>query len=809
MFRSRLDKQVTLGFLGTGLFTDMQVQLWQGATHTAQERGARLLFFPANALRSADQFIAQANILYDLIDRNMIHGLLIWTGGLLGHVEQAEGHRFFERYNDFPVVTIGGPLRNRPDLSVDNYGGMYSAIEHLIEAHGRRHFAIIRGPLGHPEADQRHRACLEALRKHGLRDDVVAQGAFEVGVSEALAAEAATRWLDNPRHEIDAIVAATDYMALAAIRVLNARGLRVPDDIAVAGFDDIVASRASIPSLTTVQQPFYDRGRRGVEMLLALLEGETLPPQSLLPSKLITRESCGCISRTLKLADVPIHDDPVISVQEPNTGTAVLQHEMQAAAGELGLLPGQLDDLAKLLLDDLRAPQSDEFLPALRTSLIATVAASFDAMAWQNAISVLRRYVLSAAAGVIGVRGETLVNQARVMVMEIAHRAYMKQQFEAERRIEELSATMEALITSFDSAILLKTLREQLPTLGFTSFYLSLYEEPEQPEAWSRLVLACADGKPVDLPDEELRFASSRLIPETLMTARKTASFVVEPLYFREQQLGLLVLEVGPPQGIIYENLRTQVSSALEGSRLLRQAQHHATQLELAVSQTLTTAEEILVTSTQTAEYSQAVAESAHRSVDVSQMGQAAVARTIAGMQAIQQQVADIAGSMAELAQQTRKIGEIIDSVKEIADQSQLLALNARIEAARAGAEGRGFSVVANEMRQLAEQSRQSTLRVRDILNEIARASQAAQQMTEAGSQSVLQGMELASQAGSAIHDLADTIQQAAQAASEIAASAQQQRIGMEMLVENMQAIQQGKTSTPDRLHLSSPTRTP
>ena len=135
-------------------------------------------------------------------------------------------------------------------------------------------------------------------------------------------------------------------------------------------------------------------------------------------------------------------------------------------------------------------------------------------------------------------------------------------------------------------------------------------------------------------------------------------------------------------------------------------------------------------------------------------------------------------------------------TVNAIADQSKLLALNASIEAARAGEEGRGFAVVAMEVRQLAEQSRAATARVSDILSEIQQTTNSAVMVTEQGSKGAAAGMELVDRAGKAIRELARTIEEAAEAAIQIAASTHQQTNGMNQLGTAMVQIEQTTTQT-------------
>jgi methyl-accepting chemotaxis protein len=221
-----------------------------------------------------------------------------------------------------------------------------------------------------------------------------------------------------------------------------------------------------------------------------------------------------------------------------------------------------------------------------------------------------------------------------------------------------------------------------------------------------------------------------------------------------------------------------------------------STEQDAAVTQTMTTVEEVRTTVKQTAERAQAVADASRQSVDISRTGQKAVVESIEGMQTIRQRVESIAETILMLSERTQQIGEIIATVNEIADQSKLLALNASIEAARAGEEGKGFAVVAMEVRQLAEQSRDATARVRVILNEIQQATNTAVMVTEEGSKGADYGMSLVDRAGEAIRDLTATIEEAAQAAMQIAASTHQQTSGMDQLAAAMASIKQATVQT-------------
>ena len=250
------------------------------------------------------------------------------------------------------------------------------------------------------------------------------------------------------------------------------------------------------------------------------------------------------------------------------------------------------------------------------------------------------------------------------------------------------------------------------------------------------------------------------------------------------------------------ENLRRTTRELSEGVGVLGSASSEilatttqvasgAAETATAVSETTATVEEVKQTAQVASQKARYVAESAQKVAQVSQAGRKSVEEAIAGMGRIEAQMAAVGESIVRLSEQSQAIGEIIATVGDLAEQSNLLAVNAAIEAARAGEQGKGFAVVAQEVKSLAEQSRQATTQVRAILGDIQKATAAAVMATEQGSKAVEAGVRQSGEAGESIRLLAESVADAAQAATQIAASSQQQIAGMDQVALAMDNIKQ------------------
>lgn len=241
----------------------------------------------------------------------------------------------------------------------------------------------------------------------------------------------------------------------------------------------------------------------------------------------------------------------------------------------------------------------------------------------------------------------------------------------------------------------------------------------------------------------------------------------------------------------IQEGINVLASSTSEILASTTQVATGMTETATSVSETTATVEEVKQTSLLSSEKSKNVSEGSQKAALVAQQGNDAVTKTVEGINHIKGLMESVAEGIVKLSEQTQTIGEIITAVNDLAQQSNLLSVNAAIEASKAGEQGKGFAVVAQEIKSMADQSKQATEQVRTILTDIQKATSAAVMAAEQVSKAVDAGVKQADESGEAISKLSDTVAEAAQTASQIEASSRQQLAGMEQVALAMENIKQ------------------
>lgn len=563
----------TIGFLTANIHVGASRALWRGVLDAAREEGANVISYPGGRLSAAEDFESERNLILEFVNHDFLDGLVSWTSTLAGTVNSEDVAHFHKRYEPLPIVTLATPLGSSPMISINGYQGMRALVFHLVDVHDYRHLALIRGPEGHPYALERYHAFLDALNERGLPTD---PALITPTMSWGRGDEAMSVLLDErqlkPGIDFQAVVTVSDLLAIGALNRLAERGIRVPGDVAVVGFNDIEEGRLVRPSLTSVSLPFYHQGKRAVEVLLSMLDGETPPDHIELDSQLLVRQSCGCPSSSVHLAGAVISET---RDHDPKTTAKHIQVSLVEQIARVISSRGVAATWAKQLFDsfnrEIQGGTPGQFRATLDSMLQQGVLDGDETAAWQSTISVFRQELLPTLSIEQQRWAEGLFGQARVVIGEAIQRAQVARQLHAEQQHQTLRDIGQGLITTFDTATLCDVLADRMPSLGIDSCYLALYENPAGSTAWSRLVLAYSDGERARLGAGGLLFPSCQLVPPHFLPRRRF-SLVVEPLYFQNEPIGFAVFEVGPPDGDIYEVLRGHISTALKGALLFQEA---------------------------------------------------------------------------------------------------------------------------------------------------------------------------------------------------------------------------------------------
>ncbi|MBN1581420.1 MAG: substrate-binding domain-containing protein, partial [Anaerolineae bacterium] len=578
----------TIGLFTTNLGYGQVSQVWSGINDAVRALGVNLFCFPAGELSQQRQDGNQRAILSELASAETIDGLITfhwWPG-------RDEFERFYEPYRPLPVINVMRLYEGYPGVAIGNEQDMRVVMRHLIDVHGCRRIAYVRNLASNPSSEARFCAYKDVLAEHNIPLDehliIPCDYAHlnEVG-TRTVAYLVDELGLELPT-DLDAIASFSDAYSVRILEALQARGVRVPYDVAVIGFDDDIGSDRTTPPLTTMAMPRYEMGRRAVELVLAQINGERVPEETIVPGHLVVRQSCGCLPAAVTKAGYIPQARAGTGAEQPfkvvwaERRAQILsdvveamgdqaQHGAEATAAEL------LDAFAAEIEGEATATFLLKLDQVLRQAMLGSE--NQGAALWHSAISVMRHHFLSVVdpASLEWSQGEGLWSQARMLVEERDRLARMQQRAAEIQRAQVINDVGQALAAAPDVAAVADVAAASLPQLGIERCYLSLYENAAAPSNGARVILALEGAQRKKVDANWLRFPARRLVPEQLLPPDSLPfSLVVEPLFFQQEQIGLALFDARS-EGAVFESLRSELAAALRGALLLdraRQAQH-------------------------------------------------------------------------------------------------------------------------------------------------------------------------------------------------------------------------------------------
>ena len=615
--RKQKHDQPTIGVLAgwhmyreTGALDTFLGPVCRGIRSAAQEQGCNLLI--AGSLDSGlEQKSSQpvwslplSNTDFVPVGPGNVDGLIA-VGQFMPEVRSGYLYQLIAK--GYPVVFVGAG-ESGPTVIADNEGGIRQAVQHLVE-HGHRRIAFIAGREsgGGGDSARRLNAYHAAIQEHGLEAD---PDLIVHGFHKPTGGQQAMEHILASGVSFTAVLASNDRSAIGAMQALSNAGLRVPQDVAIIGFDDRLEAAAHVPSLTTVHYPAFEEGYQGLILLLDYIEGRVKDVMTVqVPTWLVIRESCGCLpgSPTIRTIAGLMPQDastdptaegsearesvhPESGVGEPNerkeeAGSWIVQTMTRIMSAEMHHLgPDEIHHICRDLVKafSLSLEQGDDtiFHLAMQQILQRVSLLGDDVHAWHTAVSILRdsastlldaSTLLETTPHSLSRRQvEDILDQARIAISETTQRQYTRQlirQSEASYQVGRMSAQF---LAARNDADIFAALIKNLPGTGIKHVALAFYEpEEEDPVAWSVLqTRRTLDA--LHLEESPRRFPTRQFPPEGLYSKGETFSLVLLPLRVQEDICGFVAFDASNLEPCA-EIIR-QLGAALRIVRLYREA---------------------------------------------------------------------------------------------------------------------------------------------------------------------------------------------------------------------------------------------
>jgi DNA-binding LacI/PurR family transcriptional regulator/signal transduction histidine kinase/ActR/RegA family two-component response regulator len=541
-----------------------EAQLRDAIHAKCRELGHHLLLVYGAPVEAPEPLDAADNAIYELLRPESADGIIV-VSSLLSTYSGPEGvARLVARFARAPLCSIGIELPGIPSVVLDNRPGMEAVVEHLVREHGRRKIAFLTGTPKNPEAEIRFEAYQAVLARHGLPFDpnLVARGHFRTNSAKVAMEELLARGA-----EFDAVVAANDEMATGVLDVLRKHGLRVPQDVSVTGFDDLMLARLGNPPLTTAAQPFEEVADWAVRAIEAQLAGRTVPARTQVATRFVRRQSCGCGFGAYRRDSQPLTlpqsgESGKEPGKEPEKMTDRLAALWPVLAGMLDTAFADGAAAATRLLDGLRAElggRTEAFHEAV-TGLLDNAGTDNER---QRMLHSGICYLRDELRGWSNLQVERVLFEGLNLVALSNATSQMQHRLLLDENYLRLLGVGEQASIAFDLASLRRALVKGLPSAGVTSAYLACVAGADRGVLRSAMCLR--DGELVE--GDGVEYPAHQLFPPGALTDDRRDSLLILPLAFENQLLGVVAFSYA--DGVnAYAAFRNEIAAALKSIRL-------------------------------------------------------------------------------------------------------------------------------------------------------------------------------------------------------------------------------------------------
>ncbi len=554
-------RRLTIGVVITRIMNGYELEIMRGIQRAAAELDFNILVYEGGEQAATwDTF----KLLHDA----PLDGVLL--SATLSHIVSRDVLQdIIAAFDRLPMVTMALPLPERPMVLPDNAGGVRAALEHLITVHGYRRIGFLRGPVGQAEAEQRYQAYLDTMQTYGL--EVLPTWVVQASYRRQDGPAAMARLL-NQAPDLQAVVGVNDQLLLGALPYLREQGIRVPQDLALVGFDDDPEARFGPIPFTTVRQDIAGIGYRALHLMQALLAGEPVPDQTTVPTLLRVRRSCGCIPTLAQgvfayerevpetwpspLADTAAEAKPGTTLEDAYAAfEARLRPFLERYALPEALWIRPLWDAFLLAV---RQRDRGPFFSALYAALESARLQGADVNLGQSVLTMLRASLLPYLdAQQERPCAEDCLHEARQIVGDVAYRTQTYHPLTEEylgRLIYDFQRDVAAVLNTDELAQVLAT---HLPRLDVPEANLALYADETRQLARLLLAFDRQSAYQVQAPP----YPAANLLPGVLFAPEARLTRMLVPLLFRTQLLGFALFTLGPVRDF-YDILGDELGAA-------------------------------------------------------------------------------------------------------------------------------------------------------------------------------------------------------------------------------------------------------
>jgi len=569
---------VTFGVLFSNADNFAQMEMWRGINEYAKQHDIHLIAYMGTYQSSHLDLASHMDTCFDSIYTSKhLDGVILFSG-FISHL--IGGDKILNSYvkkipEHIPCISLSQIIPGVPSILADNIGGIYSAVDHLIKTHGKKQIAFVKGPDGHQEAEDRLIGYKKALADNGIPFDAnyVLPGDF----SHEGARRATVELLDNRKIPFDAVATSDDISAIQILTEFKRRGIQVPTDIAITGFDDDRDAATCIPSVSTSKQNFYEMGIESANTLLTIINGEKVDAVKYVPSVFIARQSCGCFKRDY--GDAEAESD---SAETEAFTPYVLKKLLPLFPAEISPKRAQ-NWITQLIRKVVGTPfKKVEFLNLLDEILVGYSHRSKDYTVWHELLNVFMASTQRYKEDIQNPHRvlETLLHAVTLVNDISANEDKVRENLASDSRLA-LRRVTSALVLIFDIDTMADEICRLLPEVQINMALIGLYSNPiRSGDADANRTIDTLIGFDGDTRFNmkhnswnPIMFSDFSTIDKFDFNRERRMLFFI-PLFFKDEELGVIFLPYDPEITVhAYETLRVNISTAIKGAELLTKIQ--------------------------------------------------------------------------------------------------------------------------------------------------------------------------------------------------------------------------------------------